>query len=92
MLVEIARALWGSSNSYVDDVQSFLDRGLGVEGEASVHFRRDLSRYDLQDLLTKLDEETVESGVDLLVKIFTLKSHQLIYSREGLVRQSARVT
>ena len=53
-------------------MESLVDRGLGIEGEAGVDLCRDLAGNDLQDLLAELDQETVEGGVDLLVKILAL--------------------
>ena len=63
--------------TYFNDVQSLLDRSLGVEGESSIDFGRDLARDNLQDLLTKFDKETVDCGVDLLVCCATLSECQL---------------
>lgn len=48
-------------------MKSLVNRGLGVEGETSINLSRDLAGDDLQDLLAELNEETVKSGVDLLV-------------------------
>ena len=69
---------WGGvEGAYVDDVQGFVDGGLGVEGEAGVDFGGDFSGNDFEDLFAELDEEAVERGVDLGVKVFSLAYCQL---------------
>jgi hypothetical protein len=53
-------------------MSGLLTRLLGVEGESSVNFCGDLAGHNLEDLRTELNEESVESGVDLFVDIFAL--------------------
>lgn len=60
------------SRTYVNDVESLVNGGLGVEGEAGIDLGGDLAGDDLEDLLAKLDEEAVESGVDLAVNVTAL--------------------
>lgn len=48
-------------------MESLVDRGFGIEGEAGIDFSWDFSGDDLQDLFAKLDQKTVESGIDLFV-------------------------
>jgi hypothetical protein len=48
-------------------VKSLVDRGLGVEGEASIDFGGNLSGDDGENLLSELNEKTVKGGVDLLI-------------------------
>lgn len=52
--------------AYLDEVEGLIDRGLGVEGEAGVDLGGDAAGDDLKDLSAELDQETVESRVDLL--------------------------
>ena len=53
---------------YLDDLKGLLDGTLGVEGQLGVNLSGDLAGNDLEDLLSELNEETVESGLDLLVE------------------------
>ena len=53
-------------------MKGLVDRGLGVEREASVDLGGDLARYYLQDLLTELNQQVVESGIDLLVEVLAV--------------------
>ena len=81
-------------------MKSLVNRGLGVERETSIDLSGDLAGDDIKDLLAELNEETVQGGVDLLVKSDTLllagstaASTRLAYSgfleaariKEGLV-------
>jgi len=56
----------------LNDVQGFIDRGLFIEGEAGVYFGRYAARDDFEDFLAEFNEETVESGVDLVVYVAAL--------------------
>lgn len=58
--------------TYLDDVKSLADGGFGIEGEAGIDFSRDFARDNLQDLLAKFDQKTVEGGIDLLVECLAL--------------------
>lgn len=58
----------GSDETYVNDVQGLVHGSFRVEGEAGVDLSRDLAGDDLENLLAELDEESVERGIDLLVK------------------------
>lgn len=58
--------------AYLDNVKSLVDRGLGVEGEASIDLGGNLSGDNSENLLTELDEETVKGGIDLLIKSVAL--------------------
>lgn len=53
-------------------MKSLVNRGLGVERETSIDLSRNLAGDDIKDLLAKLNQETVEGGVDLLVEGETL--------------------
>jgi hypothetical protein len=64
-------------------VKSLLDSVLGIKGESSIDLGGDLARDDLQDLLTKLNQETVESGIGLLVGITAV----LLSVCDGLIDQ-----
>ena len=59
--------------AYINDVQSFVDGSLNVEGETSIDLCGDLARYYLQNFLTKFYKETVQCGVDLLFRGATLR-------------------
>ena len=65
-------------NAHIDDVQSLVDRGLGVEGETGIDLSGDLARDDFENLLAEFDEETVQSGIDLLVDGLALFSPYII--------------
>lgn len=57
---------------YLDDVQSLVDGLLGVEGESSVDLGGDLAGDDGENLTAKLDQQAVESMVDLALDVATL--------------------
>ena len=59
--------------TYIDDVESLVDRGLGVERESSIDLGGDLAGDDLQDLGAELNEEVVESRFDLGIEVTTLR-------------------
>ncbi len=59
-------------SAYLNKVEGLVDGGLGVEGEASVNLGRDLAGDDLENLLAKLNEETVEGMVNLGLDVTTL--------------------
>ena len=48
-------------------MKGLVNGSLGVEGETGIDLSGDLSWDNLQDLLSELDEETVKSGIDLVV-------------------------
>ena len=76
-----------SSNTgvpYLNDAESLVNGGLGVEGEAGIDLGRDLAGDDLKDLLAELNQETVKGGVDLEVDGATL----LLAVGNGLVDES----
>lgn len=50
-------------------MESLVDGGLLVEGEASINLSGDLSWDDSENLLSELDEESVESSIDLGVNV-----------------------
>lgn len=56
-----------SDSIYLDNVQSLVNGGLGVKGETSVDFSGHLAGDDLEDFPAELDQQAVESGIDLLV-------------------------
>lgn len=55
------------TKAYLDDVKSLINRGLGVEGEASIDFGGNLSGDDGENLLAEFDEETIKGGINLLI-------------------------
>ena len=55
------------SFSYLDDLKGLVDGALGVEGQLGIDLSRDLTGNDLQDLLAELNQETVQSGLNLLI-------------------------
>jgi hypothetical protein len=57
---------------YLDDVQSLVDGLLGVEGESSVDLGGDLAGDDGENLTAELDQQAVESMVDLALDVATL--------------------
>lgn len=57
---------------YLDDVKGLVDGGLGVEREAGIDLRGDLSGDDLEDLLSELNQEVVQGGIDLLLDSLSL--------------------
>ena len=63
--------IWCSGTD-LDDLQSLVDGSLGVERETGVNLGRNLAGDDLEDLTTELNQESVESIVDLLVQAATL--------------------
>lgn len=73
----------GAKSTYVNDVQGLVNGGFGVEGEAGVNLGGYLAGDDLEDLLAELDEEGVESSVDLVVDGAAL----LLGVGDGLVNQ-----
>jgi hypothetical protein len=60
------------TTTYIENVAGLLNRLLGVEREACVDLCRDFAGHDLEDFLAELNEETVQSGIDLLVKALAL--------------------
>jgi hypothetical protein len=58
--------------TYLDDVQSLVNGGLGVKREASVNLGGNLSGDDLENFLSEFDEQVVEGGVDLSVNVAAL--------------------
>ncbi len=67
----------GAYCAYINDVESFVDGSLNVEGETSIDLRGDLARYYLQDFLAKFHKETVQCGVDLLFHGATLHTQSI---------------
>lgn len=57
---------------YLDDAERLVDGRLLVERVVGINLRGHLSGDDLEDLATKLNEELVESGIDLLINILAL--------------------
>lgn len=55
--------------THLDNVQGLVNTGLGVKRETGVDLSGDLAGNDLQDLLAKLDQETVEGSIDLRVDV-----------------------
>lgn len=53
---------------YLDDLKGLLDGGIGVEGQLGVDLSGDLAGDDVEDLLSELDKETVEGGLNLLIE------------------------
>ena len=64
--------VWTLRAAHVNDVQSLVDRLLGVKGVAGVDLGGDLAGDDLEDLLAELDEEAVEGVLDLGVDVAAL--------------------
>ena len=58
--------------TYVDDPKGLVNAALLVERVGSVHLSGDLARDDVQNLLAELDEEEVQSVLDLLVDVLAL--------------------
>ena len=53
-------------------MESLVDGGLGIKGEAGVNLSRHLSGDDLQNLLSELDQEAVEGCIGLLVDVLAM--------------------
>jgi len=53
-------------------VESLVHRSLGVEGEGGVNLSRHLTGNNLENLGAELDEQVVESRLDLLVDVLAL--------------------
>lgn len=68
---------------YLDDLEGLVDGGLGVEGQVGVDLGGDLAGDDLEDLGAELDQEAVESKLDLLLGRAALS----LGVRDGLVDQ-----
>lgn len=64
-------------------MESLVDGALCVERQLGVNLGRDATGNDVENLLAKLDQETVESEVDLSVGIATL----LLGVGNGIVNQ-----
>lgn len=64
-------------------MESLVDGALGVERQLGVNLGRDAPGNDVENLLAKLDQETVKSEVDLGVGIATL----LLGVGNGIVNQ-----
>lgn len=54
-------------STHVNDVESLLDRGLGVERETGIDLSGDLAGDNLENLLAELHQEVVEGGIDLVI-------------------------
>lgn len=61
-----------SGTSYVNDVKGLSDGAVNVKGEASVDLGRDAAGNNGENLLAKLDEESVEGGVDLVILVLAV--------------------
>jgi hypothetical protein len=59
-------------STHLDDVQSLVDGGLGIEGETGINLSRHLSWDDLQDLLSEFNQEAIEGCIGLLVDILAV--------------------
>lgn len=68
MLVAAFRAVTVARATYINNLEGLVDGGLGIEREAGVDLGRDTAGNDLENLLAKLDQETVEGVVNLLVE------------------------
>lgn len=64
---------------YLDEVQGLVNGGLGVKGEASIDLGGDLAGNDLKNLLAKLNQKTVEGGVNLLINGAALWQNQYLW-------------
>lgn len=53
-------------------MQSLLNRSLSIERKPRINLSRHLSRHNLQDLLSKLDQKTVEGGIDLVIDVLAV--------------------
>lgn len=53
-------------------MKSLVDALLGIEREASVNLSGNLSGHNVQDLLSELNQKTVEGRIDLLVEILAV--------------------
>ena len=60
------------NGTHVNDVKSLADGLLGVEGVAGIDLSGDLAGDDLKDGLSELDQETVQSMLDLRVDVAAL--------------------
>lgn len=58
--------------TYVNDVKSLVNGTLSIERETGINLSRNLSRDDIQDLLSELDQETIEGGISLLVEVLAV--------------------
>jgi hypothetical protein len=59
----------GEGETNLDNVQSLVDTGLGVEREAGIDLGGHLAGDDFEDLLAELNQESVEGGIDLRVDV-----------------------
>lgn len=55
--------------THFNNVQGLVNAGLGVERETGIDLSGDLAGNNLQDLLAKLNQETVKGSIDLGVDI-----------------------
>jgi hypothetical protein len=55
----------GATN--INDVERLVHRLFGIKGEARINLGRDLARDDLEDLFAKLNEKSVERGINFVV-------------------------
>lgn len=75
---------------------SLVNGSLSIERESSVDFGRDLARDDLQDLLAKFHQESVKSGIDLLIDVAALEKAVLVAGHvakmcQGNIRVSCHI-
>lgn len=54
--------------SYLDYVQSLFDRAFSIERKPSIDLGRNLSGHNLQNFLSKLHKEPIQSRIDLFVQ------------------------
>jgi hypothetical protein len=57
---------------------SFVHGGLGIERKASIDFGGNLAGDDFQDLLAEFHQESVKSGINLLIDVATLEQVVLV--------------
>ena len=64
--------MYQKPTTYLDNVQSLVNASLLIERESSIDLRGNLSRDDSQNLLSELNEKTIESGVGLLLDVLSV--------------------
>lgn len=50
----------------INDMQGLVNGRLLIEGEAGIDLGRDLTGYDVENLLAKFDQEAIKGGIDFL--------------------------
>ena len=77
--VELSRSvqsgLKSARSTYFNDMKGLVDGPFDIEGETGIHFRRDSSRNNLQDLVAEFNEQPVKCCVHFLLNGVSLQDN-----------------